>query len=193
MQYVSEVQDGTSTEDMQRQLVKLCKAPHTVDNPITQLRAYIHHNLCFPAKSKPWSQTCRCTLRYLELGLRDVTWHTPRPPLLSYLFPLFGCLLGNTSEFQSLQRNLSISWLWAHPMSTILCMFPHTADNSTIHLQTHLQLDPCLSVKSRPLMHTPRYSASTIIVLLIPLFGHHCGCIYLFVLSVILYITQDSS
>ena len=102
-------------------------------------------------------------------------------------------VLGNTSKFQSLWQNLSISWLQAHPVSTILHMFPHTADNSIIHPRTHLWLYLCLSVKSRPPMYTPRYSASTIIVLLIPLFGHHCGCIYLFVLSVIPYITQDSS
>ena len=110
-----------------------------------------------------------------------------------FYLSLCASLLGNTSEFQSLWRNLSVSRLRAHPVSTILCMFPHTADNSIIHLWTHLRLDLCLLVKSRPPTYTPRCSASTIIVLLIPLFGHHCGCIYLFVLSVIPYITQDSS
>ena len=108
-------------------------------------------------------------------------------------------VLGDTSEFQPLWWNLYVSRLQAHSILTRLCIFPHTEDDSTIHIQTHLRVNLHSLAKSRTprfseiLWDTPRYSASTTVVLLIPLFAHHCGCIYLFVLSVILYIIQDSS
>ena len=108
-------------------------------------------------------------------------------------------VLGDTSKFQPLRWNLYVSRLRAHSVSTILRIFPHTEDDSTIHIRTHLRVNLCSLAKSRTprfseiLRDTLRYSASTTVVLLIPLFAHHCGCIYLFVLSVILCIIQDSS
>ena len=59
--------------------VKLHTSFHIVNDPIVQLQAHLCCNPHLPAKSISWTQTCRCTPRYLRVRLRDVTWHIPCP------------------------------------------------------------------------------------------------------------------
>ena len=83
------------------------------------------------------------------------------------------CLLGDTSEHQLPWWNLSIPQPWAYPVSTILRTFPHTTDNSTIHIRTYPQLnlhsDLQLILRDK-LWDTLQYSETTIVVVFTYLF-----------------------
>ena len=79
-------------------------------------------------------------------------------------------MLGDTSEYRLIRQNLSTSQFRAYPISRILHTSPHTVDDSTIHIQSHLQLNLCFSTKSEPSTHTPRYSEI--------LCTHHCCIVY---------------
>ena len=99
-------------------------------------------------------------------------------------------LSGDTSIVPFLRWNISALQLRTYPVSTLLHTSHCTDDNSLIHTYSQLHLNLYLQLILRD---TPRHFVSTITVLLTSLFDCHCCCIYLFVPSLISYITQDSS